>query len=995
MHPRPCTPSASSAAVTGAGRVALICLFVGVVVAMAACSETPVAGADVPAAADAGGGDAPIAADADADVAADTTAAVDVFACPGGHNCACVQHTDCLSGLCFDLGEGKRCTEPCEDAPCKGDRVCRRVVLGGKGGWMCVAARVHLCDPCKTSTECEATGLADSVCVDYGARGAFCGARCLGDADCGEDYGCRAVRAIDGGETLQCVRVDNLGLMAECGCSAEAIAQGKETLCRNDGDGSGGSCGGKRSCSTAGLSACSASAPKAETCDGVDNDCDGQTDEDSCADGNPCTDDSCDPSLGCVHDKHGRACDADGSVCTAGDQCKAGACAAGVALTCDDGNPCTTDTCDKALGCQTKANDAATCDADGSACTVGDKCTGGVCAAGVAKVCDDGKICTLDACDPKTGACSNTLVAALSCDDGDPCTHTDLCDAKGACGGKAVSCDDGNPCTTGSCSKSSGCVAAAVTDGASCEDGNLCTLTGTCVAGVCAGVKEKTCTTTKTCVASRCDGKTGLCVEQQAKEGASCTDGKACTTFDACSASGACAGATNDCDDGNFCTKDSCDEGKGGCQYVALTGVCDDGDVCTIGESCKTVGGKTTCVAASNKVCDDNNVCTADSCDAKAGCVAAPTGAGTSCDDGDACTEKDVCAAGKCVGTAKVAAVGTLAGSAQGFKDGVSAQALFSVPSGLARDAAGVIYVADTFNNRIRKIAADGTVSTYAGQPLPGQDDGIASGASFRAPTGLALASNGDLFIADRDNHLIRKITASGTVSTLAGSNVKDVVGVKGGYADGTGVAAKFNRPSGLVLSGGALYAVDTDNNRVRKVTLAGAVTTVAGSGTAGFADGKGVAAAFNKPEGIGVSAGGVLYIGDTGNHRVRAVATDGTVSTLAGSGTGGFKDGKGSAAQFNAPMNIWVDGLGVLLVADSKNHRIRSLKTDGTVTVYAGAGADEFADGTLATAKFDQPSAIITDGKGKAWIADRGNHRVRSVDDGPKQCLIAAQASN
>lgn len=971
-------------------------MLVGVLLAasLSACSTEPVASNDTTSADDVS--DAGSVLDGatlpDASTDTDNPGAVDPFACPGGHNCDCVQHSECLSGLCFDLGEGKkRCAEPCEYLDCTGDRVCRRVVLGGKGGWICVPPRVHLCNPCKTSSECEGIGLKDSVCVDYGDHGAFCGARCLGDADCGAGYGCRAVRAIDGGDAMQCVKVDKVGLMAVCSCSQEAIDAGLETVCANSGDGAGASCTGTRKCAATGLTECNAKTPKVEGCDGADNDCDGQTDEDSCGDGNPCTDDSCDGTLGCINAPNTAACDADGSVCTVGDTCAAGKCAAGKTRDCDDGNPCTKDTCDKATGCKyTDTSDP--CDADGDACTVDDGCKAGICTAGGLKDCDDKKACTLDVCDTKTGKCVNTLVAQLSCDDGNPCTHTDLCDDKGACAGKKVSCDDGNPCTLGSCDKTNGCVAQAVTDGASCEDGDACTDTGTCVAGTCSGVKLKVCTSSKTCMASRCDGKTGKCVEKQAKEGANCDDGKACTTLDACSVSGTCAGALNSCDDGNFCTKDSCDESKGGCQYVALTGACDDDNVCTLGESCKTVGGKTTCVAASTKVCDDKNVCTLDSCDPKTGCATTAKPDGGSCDDGDACTTKDVCSGGACKGTPKVAAVDSLAGSVQGFKDGKGGQALFSAPAGLTRDASGVIYVADLLNHRIRKILADGTVSTLAGSPLPGQSNGPLNSASFNNPADIVIDSAGTLFIADRGNHLIRKITAAGVVSTLAGSNTKGVGTVNGGYVDGTGTAAKFNGPSGLVLSGGNLYVADTANNRIRKVTMAGVVTTVAGSGTAGFGDGKGTAAKFKAPEGITVNNAGTLFVGDTGNNRIRSIALDGTVTTLAGSGTANFKDGKGTAAQFNAPAKLCIDGLGQLLVADWKNHRIRTVKLDGTVTVYAGSGVDDFGNGTLTSAKFDQPLAIITDGKGKAWVADAGNHRIRSIDDGPKLCLINAQ---
>ncbi|MCO4761826.1 MAG: hypothetical protein KC502_09995 [Myxococcales bacterium] len=1078
------------------------------VLTLAACSDTQTTEEDVSS--DAG-------TSSDAEAPGDTTTTttdvavrkpIDVFACPGGHNCECAQHSDCLSGLCFDSGDGKRCAEPCEHVDCQGARVCRRVVLGGKGGFVCVPPRVNLCNPCKTSTACEAIGLKDSACVDYGERGAFCGAACLGDADCGEGYTCQMTTAIEGTASLQCVRVDKSGLLADCECSEDAIKGELETLCTNTGDGTGGACKGKRKCGAAGLTKCTAPAPTAEKCDGADNDCDGQTDEDTCSDNNPCTDDSCDIQLGCANANNNRGCDADGSVCTADDKCDGGACKAGKPVTCDDGDICTKDACDKTKGCVFEGETGAACDADGSLCTASDKCVAGVCTAGALKDCDDKKACTIDACDGKTGKCSNTLVPHLSCDDGNPCTHTDLCDEKGGCAGKKVSCDDGNPCTQGACTKDLGCTSTAVPDGASCDDGNLCTAAGTCVSGQCAGAKAKVCTSNKTCVASLCDGSTGTCKEQAAKVGALCTDGNACTSFDGCDAQGVCKGSATKCNDFNACTKDSCDKTKGGCQNVAISGACDDGDACTVGETCsgkagavtcgggkpkdcddgepcttdsckggcvntalkdgaacsdgkectkpdsckagkckagpdtcscsksadcddsdpcttdtcgsdskcsstpgksgdscddgnpcttadtcQSADGKLTCAGGKPKVCDDKNQCTTDSCDPKTGCTSKPKANGATCDDGEPCTDSDACASGKCVGKPKTAAVGTLAGSGQGFKDGTGASAQFNVPTGLALAADGAVYVADTFNHRIRKITKDGKATVLAGGPLAGQKNGAALSASFNKPTGIAIDGAGNLYIADRDNHLIRKIAKDGTVSTVAGSNEPGGFGqpLKGGYKDDKGTAAKFNSPSALFLAGGALYVADTGNNRVRKVTLAGVVTTVAGSGAAGFADGKGTAAKFNAPAGI-VSSGGVLYVGDTGNHRVRKIAADGTVTTLAGSGTGGFKDGKGTAAQFNEPMGLWVDGLGALLVCDNKNHRIRTLKMDGTVTSYAGAGDQDYKEGDLGKAKFDQPSAIVTDGKGKSWIADRGNHRVRSINDGPKTCAIANQ---
>jgi hypothetical protein len=208
-------------------------------------------------------------------------------------------------------------------------------------------------------------------------------------------------------------------------------------------------------------------------------------------------------------------------------------------------------------------------------------------------------------------------------------------------------------------------------------------------------------------------------------------------------------------------------------------------------------------------------------------------------------------------------------------------------------------------------------VTTLAGSTF-GSTDGVATAAQFEFPVALAVDAAGNVYVGDRDNHRIRKITPAGAVSTLAGSTQ--------GFADGTGTAARFNFPAGVAVdAAGNVYVADTFNQRIRKITPAGAVSTLAGSGTAGFANGVATAAQFNFPAGVAVDAAGNVYVGDRDNHRIRKITPAGAVSSLAGS-TAGFADGTGTAARFNFPEGVAVDAAGNVFVADAFNQRIRKI---------------------------------------------------------------------
>ncbi len=266
-----------------------------------------------------------------------------------------------------------------------------------------------------------------------------------------------------------------------------------------------------------------------------------------------------------------------------------------------------------------------------------------------------------------------------------------------------------------------------------------------------------------------------------------------------------------------------------------------------------------------------------------------------------------------------------------GAGNGSGAAALFNQPGGLAATSAGVIFVADTANAMIRRIAADGSVTTFAGSSASrGNADGAGTSATFSAPLGLAIDLAGNLYVADAMNHTIRKITPAGAVSTLAGS-----AGVPG-FADGTGPAALFNYPAGLAVdAAGNVYVADRSNNIIRKVTPAGVVTTLAGlQGVSGADDGTGSLALFNQPSGLVLDGAGNLYATDTGNSTIRKITPAGVVSTLAGLPTiGGNQDGTGSGAMFNQPRALTIDSAGNLYVTDTGNATIRKVTPAGVVT--------------------------------------------------------------
>ncbi len=440
----------------------------------------------------------------------------------------------------------------------------------------------------------------------------------------------------------------------------------------------------------------------------------------ACDDDNPCTSDTCDAATGCVNTAKTLAPCTDGNPCTVGDHCLGGACIAldnlcackadadcashsspclgamicsegaclvdtATALSCDDGNPCTKDDCDAAIGGCSHAPfaDTTPCD-DGSLCTLNERCVQGACTASSQLPCavnDD--TCPTETCDPTAG-CVPTK-DGQGCDDGNACTSGDQC-TKGVCAG-ASTCDcsqdadcagradvpaclgqltcragrceidpnvvvpctpAGQPCVMNLCT-ALGCTLAAAPLGSVCDDGTACTWGDTCGGdGACVAGAALPCDDGLPCTNDACIPSVG-CIHGPGSDGQPCDDGLSCTTDDTC-ADLACAGKPTGCDDGDPCTTDFCAPSGQGCIHKALVegATCDDGDACSTGDRC-TAG---LCTPLKVQDCDDGDVCTQDLCEAAQGCAHPPVPGAPTCDDGDSCTTKDTCSAGKCVGEA-------------------------------------------------------------------------------------------------------------------------------------------------------------------------------------------------------------------------------------------------------------------------------------------------------------------------------------------------------
>ncbi len=625
--------------------------------------------------------------------------------CGGEFGCPCSTNGDCLDGLCIEGVDGLFCTKSCIESCPSGFDCVNTTALGPDPMSICVPRHVRLCRPCDEDADCQSALDGQTALCREGpvpGQGSFCTSSCEGGRPCPEGYTCTPITLDGGAEVQQCVPTDG-----QCACRPSWATMNLTTTCEITN--ALGTCLGTRTCGVEGLTGCNGAPPAAETCDGVDNDCDGQTDE---LDGGTCMIDnefgSCPGTPSCGPGGQ-ELCEGEGAkpeACNAQDDDCDGETDED---TCDDGIPCTTDLCtpdgtcvnslaagwcliDGACYAANAPNPADPCeqclpatatkawsDANGLGCNDGDPCTwqdtcvAGVCS-GTPYACNDGLDCTTDVCDGD-GGCLAQVVSGFclidgacqpdgatkpgepcfvcqadtspkswypndggSCDDGDACTQGDTCQGI-TCVGTSYDCDDGDACTIDACTGDGGCTHT--------QAPSTCVIAGTCYA---AGTPKPD----DPCLA--CDPTVSGSQWSPVAQGSSCDDGQPCTSDDKCSG-GICQGTPYTCFDGLACTTDTCN-GDGTCTYTPEPGKCaidggcfDDGEA-RPGNTCQT------CQAALNPTgwiakapgtsCDDGQSCTFnDTCDASGQCV----GQGQDCSDGKWCTQDDCDGQGGCVHT--------------------------------------------------------------------------------------------------------------------------------------------------------------------------------------------------------------------------------------------------------------------------------------------------------------------------------------------------------
>ncbi|WP_336514153.1 NHL repeat-containing protein [Pollutibacter soli] len=323
----------------------------------------------------------------------------------------------------------------------------------------------------------------------------------------------------------------------------------------------------------------------------------------------------------------------------------------------------------------------------------------------------------------------------------------------------------------------------------------------------------------------------------------------------------------------------------------------------------------------------------------------------------------------------------TVAGAGRGYLNGNTVEAAFNYPTGVAIDKAGNIYVTDQANHRVRKISVQGQVTTLAGNNYQTFADGQGEDASFNNPQGITIDANGNLFVADKSNHRIRKITPDGIVSTVAGWDA--------GYADGSLTESRFSGPTGIaVAANGDLIVSEYNNNRIRRISLAtNTVNTIAGNGAADFKNGTALSASFNKPDGIAIDKSGNIYVSDDYNHLIRKISADGIVSTIAGQPKSiGTLDGAASSAFLCGPRGLIIDENDNLFFSDFGNNKIRKITTSGVVSTFAGTGKTQasgfgsFLDGPVEKAEFSWPTGLAFDNEGNIIVADQANCKIRKI---------------
>ncbi|HTE02115.1 MAG TPA: hypothetical protein VK668_22660 [Mucilaginibacter sp.] len=319
--------------------------------------------------------------------------------------------------------------------------------------------------------------------------------------------------------------------------------------------------------------------------------------------------------------------------------------------------------------------------------------------------------------------------------------------------------------------------------------------------------------------------------------------------------------------------------------------------------------------------------------------------------------------------------VTTLAGSgARGSADGAGAAASFAGIWGITVDAAGNIYITDTGLGQVRKITSKGLVTTLPDN-APGSTTESGIPVTYSIPLGIAIDGSGDIYVSYLESGVIRKIPTNGKGVLITGNG-------NGNNQDGVGLSGGVSQPIGLALDGSGIIYVAGYSNTIKKIYSNGLISTFVGAyGRSGNTDGKGAAARFNSPKGIAVDANGNVYVADSANNLIRKITPDGTVSTLAGSGLSGSADGTGSAASFDFPTGVAVDASGNVYVADANNNMIRKITSSGIVTTLAGSATSGSSNGLGSAATFLDPVDVAVNHEGTIlYVADRGNNLVRQI---------------
>ena len=314
--------------------------------------------------------------------------------------------------------------------------------------------------------------------------------------------------------------------------------------------------------------------------------------------------------------------------------------------------------------------------------------------------------------------------------------------------------------------------------------------------------------------------------------------------------------------------------------------------------------------------------------------------------------------------------------------DAISAQ--LNTPTGVSVDISGNVYIAQFPNNKIRMVNSAGTITTIAGTGVLGNsgDGGAATSAQLYNPIAVSVDIYGNVYIADYGNHKIRMVSSTGIITTIAGT------GTVGNSGDGgAATSAQLYYPTGVSVDiSGNVYIADQYNHKIRKVTSAGIITTLAGTGTAGYnGDGNAATSAqLNYPMAVSVDVSGNVYIAEGGNNKIRMVTSSGNITTIAGTGTEGSSGDGGAAtsAQLNGPAGVSVDISGNVYIADGNNNKIRKVTSAGIITTLAGTGTAGYnGDGNAATStQLNLPFGVSVDVSGNVYIADTWNHEIRMV---------------